>query len=113
MNLTTCFSETEGFKDALEDKAADDDASGGKEDGWDLDDADLELPSTVQNAGGSAEVTTGSTYVAPSVGRVPSQYWSDNSHLVADHVMAGSWSEAMRLLNSQVRLTRSLSYFDM
>ncbi|TPP57565.1 Coatomer subunit alpha [Fasciola gigantica] len=96
--------EAEGFKDALDedDKGANDDASGAKEDGWDLDDADLELPSTLQNAGGPAEIASDSAFVAPPVGRVPSQYWSDNSHLVADHIMAGSWNEAMRLLNSQV-----------
>ncbi|OON13359.1 WD domain, G-beta repeat protein, partial [Opisthorchis viverrini] len=96
--------ESEEFADAVEDGdvlGRSDDLAAAQEEGWDLGDADLELPKELQTSG-ALNSMSGESFVAPPTGRLPSQFWSDNSRLPHDHVMAGNWSEAMRLLNSQV-----------
>ncbi|CAL8073183.1 unnamed protein product [Calicophoron daubneyi] len=97
------FADTiEGGEDGSTDRA---NTSEAKEEGWDLGDADLELPSELQGgdtAGENASKLSDSAFVPPPPGRCPSLFWSDNSNLPADHVMAGAWAEAMRLLNAQV-----------
>ncbi|GAA49855.1 coatomer protein complex subunit alpha [Clonorchis sinensis] len=96
--------ESEEFADAVEDGDVVgrlDDLAAAQEEGWDLGDADLELPKELQTSG-PVHAMAGESFVAPPTGRLPSQFWSDNSRLPHDHVMAGNWSEAMRLLNSQV-----------
>ncbi|KAF5397765.1 Coatomer subunit alpha [Paragonimus heterotremus] len=79
-----------------------------KDEGWDLGDADLELPAELKSASGETNVIE--SFVAPPTGRVPSELWIDNSKLPADHIMAGCWSEAMKLLNSQVGVSSFDAY---
>ncbi|CAH8871017.1 unnamed protein product [Trichobilharzia szidati] len=70
--------------------------------GWDINDADLELPSDLQGTGAISAAKTENAFVAPSPGRPNSHLWSENSNLPADQIMAGNWVNAMRLLNAQV-----------
>lgn len=67
--------------------------------GWDVEDADLEIPDL-----GPAQVQTASDdYVhLPTPGQSPSVTWTRNSQLAVDHVMAGSLESACRLLHDQV-----------
>jgi len=89
------------FKDAEGDAAA-----GGDEDGgWDVDD-DLELPPDLE---GSASVGTekgsggdDAYFAPPSRGVNPCQLWVNNSSLPIDHIVAGSFESAFRLLHDQV-----------
>ena len=65
----------------------DDDAFGG-----DLDDED----------NGDATVDANGMYVAPNLGKKISNSWVDSSNLAGDHVAAGSFTTAMKLLNRQI-----------
>jgi coatomer protein complex subunit alpha (xenin) len=68
--------------------------------GWDLDE-DLDLPELDSSA--AAGVAADDNYfVAPTKGVSPTQYWVNNSKLVVDHVLAGSFETACRLLHDQV-----------
>jgi len=71
--------------------------------GWDVDDDDLELPPDldVPAAGAGAEGGEG-FYVPPTRGTSQSQVWVTNSTLAADHIAAGSFDSAARLLNDQL-----------
>lgn len=75
------------------------------EPGWDVEDADLEIPDlgpTPSAAAGNAN------YVhLPTNGTSPAATWIKNSQLAADHAMAGSFETACRLLNEQVRITHT------
>nr|CAH8870640.1 unnamed protein product [Trichobilharzia regenti] len=104
--LRNCGQKPGEFEDAMEagdttdlsgigDKSAD---AGG----WDISDADLELPSDLQGTGAISAAKTENAFVAPSPGRPNSHLWSENSNLPADQIMAGNWVNAMRLLNAQV-----------
>lgn len=67
-------------------------------DGWDVGDEDLELPPDLE-----ATPTGEEGYFVPPTRGVPqTQVWANNSHLVADHAMAGSFETAFRLLKEQV-----------
>ncbi|KAH8862847.1 Coatomer subunit alpha [Schistosoma japonicum] len=71
--------------------------------GWDINDADLELPLDLQVPGiGSTNKANEDAIVAPTSGRPNSHLWSENSNLPADQIMAGNWVNAMRLLNAQI-----------
>lgn len=65
--------------------------------GWDVEDVDLPP---------ELEATTASNedgyYSPPTKGVPPTQHWINNSQLVVDHVLAGSFESAFRLLNNQV-----------
>ncbi|XP_027194065.1 coatomer subunit alpha [Dermatophagoides pteronyssinus] len=64
--------------------------------GWDVDDLDMQdLP---QPEAGMDE----NFFVAPTRGFPPTHYWIKNSKLVVDHILAGSFETAFRLLNEQV-----------
>ncbi len=80
--------------------------------GWDVDDdldlpADLEAPSGRSLSGGGggegddAEEDSG-YFVPPTKGAGPTQNWANNSQLVMDHIVAGSFESACRLLHDQV-----------
>jgi coatomer protein complex subunit alpha (xenin) len=45
-------------------------------------------------------------YAVPQRGQPPSFYWPNNSSLVADHLAAGSFRTAGRLLNDHLGITR-------
>jgi len=67
--------------------------------GWDVEE-DIELPTDVEVPVGAG--ADGDNYfVAPTKGVPMTQKWS-NSDLAVDHVLAGSFESAARLLNSQI-----------
>lgn len=66
--------------------------------GWDVEDVDL--PPELEAAAISDE---GNNYEClPTKGVSPPQHWINNSKLVVDHILAGSFESAFRLLNNQV-----------
>lgn len=84
------------MKDALESQEGDGP-------GWDVGDEDLELPAELiskMSANDAGE--SGGGYEAPSRGLTQSQVWANNTNLVGDHLRAGSFESAFRLLNDQV-----------
>lgn len=83
----------------------------GEGEGWDIDEADLQLPPDLldtpdgKRRGAKTtgeEILGAGEYVVPSRGISPRQHWINQSRLVADHVAAGSFESAFRLLNDQV-----------
>ncbi|XP_064643414.1 coatomer subunit alpha-like isoform X3 [Lineus longissimus] len=69
--------------------------------GWDVGDEDLELPADLDVgpiAGGDDE----GYFVPPTKGTSQAQIWCNNSQLPVDHILAGSFETAMRLLHDQV-----------
>merc|ERR1719270_1224361 len=86
-----------------DDEFADAAKGDGDEDGagWDVDDdldlpPDLEVKSEVKSEGDEAY------FVAPTKGHNPTQMWANNSALPMDHIVAGSFESACRLLHDQV-----------
>ena len=81
------------------------DADGGEDEdgaGWDVDD-DLDLPPDLEAAAPSkAETGDEAYFVAPTKGTNPCQIWANNSSLPMDHIVAGSFESACRLLHDQV-----------
>jgi coatomer protein complex subunit alpha (xenin) len=74
-------------------------ADGEEGGGWDIDE-DLELPADVE---ASTNMDTGDNFfVAPTKGVSPPQQWTNNSKLVVDHILAGSFESACRLLQDQI-----------
>ncbi|CAK8683346.1 unnamed protein product [Clavelina lepadiformis] len=77
--------------------------------GWDVDDDDLELPPDLDvtvDVGGEGE----GYFVAPTKGTAQTQVWCNNSQLPADHILAGSYDTAFRLLYDQVGVIKFESY---
>jgi len=73
--------------------------------GWGDSDDDLDLPPDV--AGGAGSELAGATsddgfYVPPTKGVSQAQIWCNNSNLAIDHVVAGSFDTAFKLLHDQV-----------
>ncbi|CAI2316133.1 unnamed protein product [Caenorhabditis sp. 36 PRJEB53466] len=68
---------------------------GDEEGGWDVDD-DLALPDVVDEQGGEDEEVVPHPEVAPSA------RWPDVSRLAADHVAAGSFETALKLLHDTI-----------
>lgn len=72
------------------------------EGGWDVDE-DIELPPELAEAVGPSPGGGDEGYfVAPTRGTSPGQQWTNNSKLAVDHVLAGSFESAFRLLHDQV-----------
>lgn len=72
--------------------------NGENEAGWDVEDADLEIPDVGPTPG-----LTNEHYVhLPTRGPSVALNWTKNSGLVVDHVIAGSFESAARLLHDQV-----------
>jgi len=68
--------------------------------GWDIDDDDLELPPDLDipaDLGGQEGY-----FVPPTKGVSQTQIWCNNSQLPVDHILAGSFDTAFRLLHDQV-----------
>jgi len=87
--------EDAGFADP--DEKLEIDEEGG---GWDVGDDDLELPADLDVgpvSGGGGE----DYYVPPTRGNSQAHVWTTNSQLPADHIVAGSFDSAARLLNEQ------------
>nr|KJB47563.1 hypothetical protein B456_008G031300 [Gossypium raimondii] len=70
-----------------------------EEGGWDLE--DLELPAEVETPKVSGNARS-SIFVAPTPGMPVSQIWIQRSSLAAEHVAAGNFDAAMRLLSRQL-----------
>ncbi|KAI1722288.1 coatomer WD associated region domain-containing protein [Ditylenchus destructor] len=68
------------------------------EEGWDVD--DVAIPADVENAGEGEEGDE--FYAVPQRAPPPSFYWPNNSNLAADHIAAGSFNTASRLLRDQL-----------
>lgn len=84
-------------KDTME---GDEDTEGDTGGGWDVDD-ELELPPDLE-AGPVAGPGEDGFFVPPTKGMSQAQVWCNNSQLPVDHVLAGSFETAMRLLHDQV-----------
>uniref|UniRef100_UPI00358FCA42 coatomer subunit alpha isoform X1 n=1 Tax=Myxine glutinosa TaxID=7769 RepID=UPI00358FCA42 len=69
--------------------------------GWDVDE-DLELPPELEVPGGSGVEVDDGFFVPPTKGTSQAQVWCNNSQLPVDHILAGSFETAMRLLHDQV-----------
>jgi len=75
--------------------------------GWDVGDEDLELPPDLEGVTSPAEE---GYFVAPTSGVSQSKVWATNSQLPIDHIMAGSFETAFRLLHDQVGVTEFAQY---
>jgi coatomer protein complex subunit alpha (xenin) len=78
--------------------------------GWADDDDDLDLdgiedeaPEPKSGGGGGGG---GEYFAVPSAGTSPAVHWQNNSALAADHVAAGSFESAMKLLNRQIGVVK-------
>ena len=94
------FGDEDGDKFQDAEGEGDEDADGG----WDVDD-DLELPPELEAAAAPASGDADgdeSYFVAPTKGTNPCQIWANNSSLPMDHIVAGSFESACRLLHDQV-----------
>ncbi|XP_015785678.1 coatomer subunit alpha isoform X2 [Tetranychus urticae] len=67
--------------------------------GWDVEDEGLELPDVEP---GEETKDANAYFVAPTKGTPPTQHWVNNSRFAVDHIAAGSFESAFRLLNDQV-----------
>lgn len=85
----------EEMKDALET------VSVGEGVGWDVGDDDIELPEELTAKLG-LDKNEGNFFVPPTRGVPQAQIWTNGSLLVADHVRAGSFESAFKILNEQV-----------
>uniref|UniRef100_A0A669DQS4 COPI coat complex subunit alpha n=1 Tax=Oreochromis niloticus TaxID=8128 RepID=A0A669DQS4_ORENI len=75
----------------------------GKEEGggWEVEE-DLDLPPELDVPVGAGGGTEDGFFVPPTKGTSPTQMWCNNSQLPVDHILAGSFETAMRLLHDQV-----------
>ncbi|KAJ8928467.1 hypothetical protein NQ314_018972 [Rhamnusium bicolor] len=88
-----------------EEKRAETSADG--EGGWDVEDADLEIP----DLGPTQTAETTDSYVhLPTQGPSAPLTWTKNSQLAADHVAAGSFESASRLLHDQLGVVHFKPY---
>lgn len=72
-------------------------------DGWGMD--DLELPAELMGGDAAAGDISGfdsDVFVAPTPGVPPSQRWTEKSAVAGDHVAAGDFDSAMKLLSRQL-----------
>ncbi|KAL3836986.1 hypothetical protein ACJMK2_022379 [Sinanodonta woodiana] len=78
--------------------------------GWEVGDDDLELPLDIEI--GSTPIATGEEgyFVPPNKGTSQAQVWCNNSQLPVDHVLAGSFETAMRLLHDQIGVVQFDAY---
>ncbi|XP_041377788.1 coatomer subunit alpha-like [Gigantopelta aegis] len=96
------FGAGEGFDDEA---LVGGDTAGG---GWDVGDEDLELPADLDI--GPTPGTEEGYFVPPTKGTSQSQVWCNNSQLPVDHILAGSFETAMRLLHDQVGVANFEEY---
>ena len=76
-------------------------SGGGWDDDLDLGDEDLDFGGPPVKSQSRAE-DDGDFFAAPQPGTRPAAHWVNNSSHAADHVAAGSFESAMRLLNNQL-----------
>lgn len=87
-----------------DEEGGEDGADGGGAKGWDVEDEELDIPADLVAATAADTDDTGaeSFFVAPTRGSSHAQLWCNNSKLAVDHILAGSFETAMRLLHDQV-----------
>lgn len=78
--------------------------------GWDVGDEDLELPEEIVSQSTGNTVDDG-YFVPPTKGVSQTFVWTSNSQLAADHVTAGSFETAFKLLHDQVIYICFLTFF--
>ncbi|XP_062572484.1 coatomer subunit alpha-like, partial [Saccostrea cucullata] len=78
--------------------------------GWDVGDDDLELPPDLDVGPAAAGGGEEGFFVPPTKGTSQTQVWCNNSQLPVDHVLAGSFETAMRLLHDQVGVVQFDTY---
>eukprot|EP00731_Ephydatia_muelleri_P009629 Em0005g215a len=76
--------------------------------GWEVEEA-LELPPDLEVESAAGDNQSG-YFVPPTKGPSPAQNWVNNSPLPGDHVVAGSFDTAMRLLNEQLGVVTFAPY---
>ena len=76
--------------------------------GWEVEEP-LELPPDLEVESAAGDNQSG-YFIPPTKGPSPTQNWVNNSPLPGDHVMAGSFDTAMRLLNEQVGVVTFAPY---
>lgn len=98
--------------DKFEDAKDDDDVKleGGEGAGWDVGDEDLELPEELMSKISASAAGDKGFYAVPPRGLPPSHFWTINSQLAADHVRAGSFETAFRLLHDQIGVVNFAPY---
>uniref|UniRef100_A0A673WU37 Coatomer subunit alpha n=1 Tax=Salmo trutta TaxID=8032 RepID=A0A673WU37_SALTR len=91
----------DGFMDAQD--ALGEEGGAAKEEGggWEVEE-DLDLPPELELSAGAGGGAEDGFFVPPTKGMSPTQLWCNNSQLPVDHVLAGSFETAMRLLHDQV-----------
>lgn len=102
-----------GFGDEEGEKFQDAEAEEDGEGGWDIDDEDLDLGPELEAATpASASGADGdeSYFVAPTKGTNPRQFWANNSSCPVDHILAGTFESACRLLHDQVGVVNFEKY---
>jgi len=88
--------EEAGFKDAEEEIVIDEEGGG-----WDVGDDDLELPPDL-DVGPISSGDGEDYYVPPTKGTSQTTVWTNNSQLPIDHIVAGAFDSATRLLHEQL-----------
>ncbi|KAJ7307546.1 hypothetical protein JRQ81_009571 [Phrynocephalus forsythii] len=100
----------DGFVDAGEGFGDEALAKGPEEGGgWEIEE-DLDLPPELDVAAGPAGEAEEGFFVPPTKGTSPAQAWCNNSQLPVDHILAGSFETAMRLLHDQVGVVTFAPY---
>uniref|UniRef100_A0ACB8G8D4 Uncharacterized protein n=1 Tax=Sphaerodactylus townsendi TaxID=933632 RepID=A0ACB8G8D4_9SAUR len=100
----------DGFVDAGEGFGDEATAKGQEEGGgWEVEE-DLDLPPELDVPAGPAGGSENGFFVPPTKGTSPAQVWCNNSQLPVDHILAGSFETAMRLLHDQVGVTTFAPY---
>lgn len=87
----------------IKESAADIDDEGA---GWDVGDDDLELPPDLVTSNEKED----NFFVCPTFGTPDCQQWVSNSQLPIDHVLAGSFITAFKLLHDQLGVTNFAHY---
>ncbi|CAD5111121.1 DgyrCDS461 [Dimorphilus gyrociliatus] len=81
-------------------------------DGWDAGDDDIELPADLEISEADALAGSGQNayFVPPTKGVSQNQIWCNNSQLPVDHILAGSFETAARLLHDQIGVVDFTEY---
>lgn len=79
--------------------------------GWDVGD-DLEVPPELEDVLKQSELSVSGSegYQVPATGVPPQQKWTTNSNLPIDHILAGSFDTAFKLLHDQIGVKNFLPY---
>ncbi|CAB1326504.1 unnamed protein product [Coregonus sp. 'balchen'] len=93
--------EEDGFMDAQDGLGEEGGAAKEEGGGWEVEE-DLDLPPELELSAGAGGGVEDGFFVPPTKGMSPTQLWCNNSQLPVDHVLAGSFETAMRLLHDQV-----------